>query len=104
MQAEYLVDTLPIGRKSRLVRIYGAKTDHNAVLFKQGQDNILAPHIASGRIEVVHEDWAENWKPEMAKKIANAAITNHGATFDARSWLPTTGRPAGRFRHCSKKA
>ncbi len=83
MQAQYLVDTLPIGRKSRLVRIYGAKTDHNAVLFKQGQDNILAPHIASGRIEVVHEDWAENWKPEMAKKITNAAITNHGATFDA---------------------
>ena len=83
MQAQYLVDTLPIGRKSRLVRIYGAKTDHNAVLFKQGQDNILAPHIASGRIEVVHEDWAENWKPEMAKKIANAAITTHGATFDA---------------------
>ena len=83
MQAQYLVDTLPIGRKSRLVRIYGAKTDHNVVLFKQGQDNILAPHIASGRIEVVHEDWAENWKPEMAKKITNAAITNYDATFDA---------------------
>lgn len=83
MQAQYLVDTLPQDRKSRIVRIYGAKTDHNAFLFKQGQDNILAPHIASGRIEVVHEDWAENWKPEMAKKITNAAITNHGATFAA---------------------
>ena len=83
MQAQYLVDTLPKHRKSRIVRIYGAKTDHNAFLFKQGQDNVLAPHIAGGRIEVVHEDWAENWKPENAKKITNAAITNHGATFDA---------------------
>ncbi len=83
MQARYLVDTLPKNRKSRIVRIYGAKTDHNAFLYKQGQDNVLASYIASGRIEVVHEDWAENWKPEMAKKITNAAITNHGATFDA---------------------
>ncbi|SVE13043.1 uncharacterized protein METZ01_LOCUS465897, partial [marine metagenome] len=30
-----------------------------------------------------HENWAENWKPEMAKKITNAAITNCDATFDA---------------------
>ena len=83
MQAQYLVDSLPRGRKSRIVRIYGAKTDHNAFLFKEGQDNVLGPYIASGQIEVVHEDWAENWKPEMAKKITNAAITNHGASFDA---------------------
>lgn len=83
MQAQYLVDTLPANRKSRIVRIYGAKTDHNSFQFKEGQDNILEPYIARGQIEVIHEDWAENWKPEMAKKITNAAITNHGATFDA---------------------
>lgn len=83
LQAQYLVEALPANRTSRIVRIYGAKTDHNAFLFKQGQDEILAPHIASGRIEVVHEDWAENWKPENAKKITNAAITNHGTGFDA---------------------
>ena len=83
MQGQYLVDALPTDRKSRIVRIYGAKTDHNALLFKAGQDQALKPLIDSGRIEVVHEDWAENWKPENAKKITNAAITNHGATFDA---------------------
>ena len=88
LQAEYLryrfftnrpADAPPI----RLVRIYGAKTDNNARLFKQGQDNILAPLIASGQVEVVHEDWAENWKPENAKKILNAAITKVGRNFDA---------------------
>ena len=31
----------------------------------------------------VHEDWAEDWKPENAKKIANAAITKFGHNFDA---------------------
>ena len=53
------------------------------LLFKQGQDNILNPAIARGDIKILHEDWAENWNPENAKKIANAAITNHGTAFDA---------------------
>jgi len=83
MQAQYLVDKLPKGRKARLMRIFGAKTDNNAFMFKQGQDNVLDPLVAAGEIEIMHEDWAENWKPENAKKITNAAITQHGASFDA---------------------
>ncbi len=83
MQAQYLVDKLPKGRKARIMRIFGAKTDNNAFMFKQGQDNVLGPLVARGEIEIIHEDWAENWKPENAKKITNAAITQHGTNFDA---------------------
>lgn len=88
MQGQYLVDRF-LGeangppRKLRLVRIYGSKTDNNARLFKQGQDNALAPYLARGLIEIVHEDWADDWKPENAKKIVNAAITKAGREFDA---------------------
>ena len=82
MQARYLVDHLPTPGRGRLVRIYGAPSDNNARLFKQGQDNILKPYIDRGEIEVLHEDWAEDWKPENAKRIANAAISK-GAKFDA---------------------
>ena len=32
---------------------------------------------------MVHEDWAQDWKPENAKKIVEAAITLHGTAFDA---------------------
>ena len=78
LQARYLVDHLPAPGKGRIVRIYGAKTDNNATLFKQGQDNVLAPYIERGDIVVVHEDWAEDWKPENAKRIVNAAISAHG--------------------------
>src|SRR5438552_7838424 len=67
----------------RLVRLYGSKTDHNAFLFKEGQDNVLKPFIEKGKIEVVHEDWVQVWKPENAKKIVNAAITKQGTAFDA---------------------
>jgi D-xylose transport system substrate-binding protein len=85
LQAKFLVDAFAKAPgKKRLVRIYGSKTDNNAGLFKQGQDNVLAPLIASGAIEIVHEDWTQDWKPENAKKIANAAITKAGPqSFDA---------------------
>ncbi len=80
-QARYLVDLL--GGQGKIIRIYGAPTDNNAKLFKQGQDNILQPYIESGDITVIHEDWANNWEPQNGKKITNAAITNHGHDFNA---------------------
>ncbi len=81
VQAQYLVDKL--GGKGNIVRIYGAPTDNNAKLFKQGQDNVLKPYIDSGAIKVVHEDWATGWQPQIAKQITNAAITNNGHDFVA---------------------
>ncbi len=83
LQAKYLVEHLPTPGKGRIVRIYGAKTDNNAAQFKRGQDRVLEPLIKSGDIEVLHEDWAEDWKPENAKRIVNAAITANGSRIDA---------------------
>jgi len=83
LQAQFLVDRLPKEGRKKIVRIYGAKTDHNAFLFKQGQDNVLGPLLNRGEWEIVHEDWTQDWKPENAKKIANAAITKAGPNFDA---------------------
>jgi D-xylose transport system substrate-binding protein len=82
LQAQYVVSKLP-GGKGRIVRIYGSPTDNNAKLFKQGQDNILNPLIKKGDIKVVRQDWAEEWKPENAKRIVNAAVTDSGGKFDA---------------------
>ncbi|MEI6714859.1 MAG: substrate-binding domain-containing protein [Verrucomicrobiota bacterium] len=82
LQAQYLVDHVTT-RPLRLIRIYGSKTDNNALLFKQGQDNVLQPLIQKGDIQVVHEDWAQDWRPENAKKITNAAITKVGDKIDA---------------------
>ena len=81
-QARYLVDHLPTPGHGKLVRLHGAKTDHNAHLMKEGQDRVLQPLLASGAIEVVHEDWVDDWKPEHAKRIVNAAIAR-GLSFDA---------------------
>ena len=82
-QAQFLADRIKTGSKLKLVRIYGSKTDNNAVLFKRGQDRVLEPLIAQGKVEVLFEDWAADWKPENAKKIMNAAITRAGQGIDA---------------------
>eukprot|EP01035_Chromulina_nebulosa_P062772 gene62772-85852_t len=44
-QAAYAAARFPKDRKARIVRIYGAPTDNNAKMVKQGQDNILLPLI-----------------------------------------------------------
>lgn len=85
LQAQFLLDKLPhtVAEPLRMVRIHGARTDNNAGLIKQGQDQVLAPLIARGEVKVLFEDWAEDWKPESAKRIVNAAITQHGPVVDA---------------------
>ena len=72
-----------LGGKGRVVRIHGPKTDQTGLLFKKGQDQVLAPLIAAGKIDIVHEDYAAGWRPENAKRIMNAAITTVGPIFDA---------------------
>jgi D-xylose transport system substrate-binding protein len=85
LQAQFLAEKLAEAGsgKKRIIRIYGSKTDNNALLFKQGQDNVLLPLVEKGLVEVVHEDWAQDWRPENAKRIANAAITSAGRNIDA---------------------
>jgi D-xylose transport system substrate-binding protein len=83
MQAQALLAALKGRRPARLVRIQGAKTDHNSFLIMEGQDRILEPLIKKGEVRVLHEDWAQDWKPENAKKIMNAALTRHGHELDA---------------------
>ena len=84
-QGQFIVDAAAKSGKRpfKIVRIYGNKADNNAVLFKQGQDEALAPAIASGAIQVLLEDWADDWNPENAKKITNAALTRYGHDIDA---------------------
>jgi D-xylose transport system substrate-binding protein len=84
LQARYILEALrDAPRPIRLVRIYGSKTDNNASLFKAGQDKGLREAIDKGEVQVLHEDWADDWKPENAKRIMNAAITRHGRNIHA---------------------
>jgi D-xylose transport system substrate-binding protein len=81
-QAEWLVKHLTNG-KGKIIRLHGAPTDDNVKTLTAGQDEVLKPYIDRGDIQVIHQDYAEEWKPENGKKIVNAAITSHGRELDA---------------------
>lgn len=81
LQATYLVDRLKNVEHPKIVRLLGSKTDNNAFLFKEGQDQVLMPLVKAGKIEIIHEDWCDNWEGVNAKRIVNAAITLHGHDF-----------------------
>ncbi len=39
---------------------------------------MLKPYVDRGDVKVVWEDWADDWRPDNAKRIVNAAITKFG--------------------------
>ncbi len=80
LQAQYLVDRVP---KGNYVLIGGAPTDYNAILFRQGQMNILQPYIDRGDIKVVADQWATDWLPINALKHTENALTINQNRVDA---------------------
>ncbi len=69
--------------KGRFVMLGGSPTDNNAILFRKGQMEILKPLIDKGDIEVVADQWVENWSPANATKIMENILTAQQNKIDA---------------------
>ena len=80
MQADYLVKHEP---KGNYVFIGGAPTDNNALMFREGQMNILKPYVDRGDIKVVADQWATDWQAVEALKITENALTKNNNKVDA---------------------
>lgn len=71
LQGEFITSLVPEGN---YIIMSGAPTDNNARLFKEGAMKYLQPLIDSGAITVVAEQAVENWVPENALRIVEAAL------------------------------
>ena len=80
MQASYLVKRMP---KGNYLLIGGAPTDHNALMFREGQMNVLGPYVEKKDIRVVADQWATNWLAEASLKITENALTKNKNQIDA---------------------
>jgi len=81
LQAEALLEKLADMKvaKPRITMINGSPTDNNATLFKQGAHSVF-----DGKVTVVKEDAAANWKPEEAQQLMEQFIAAVGKDgFDA---------------------
>jgi len=67
----------------KLMKMGGSPTDNNAILVRQGQDEVLKPYIDKGTIKVVADQWVDNWDPANALKIMENVLTAQNNKIDA---------------------
>ncbi|WP_041623147.1 substrate-binding domain-containing protein [Spirochaeta thermophila] len=74
---------LKVKDRGRFVLLGGSPTDNNAILFRKGQMEVLQPYIDKGQIEIVADQWVENWDPANALKIMENILTATDNKIDA---------------------
>jgi D-xylose transport system substrate-binding protein len=68
---------------ARVVKLGGSPTDNNAILIRQGQDLILDPLEEAGKIEIVADQWVDNWDPANALDLMENILTSIDNDVDA---------------------
>jgi D-xylose transport system substrate-binding protein len=67
----------------KFVLLGGSPTDNNAHLVRSGQMEVLKPLIDAKKVEIVADQWVENWDPANAKKLMENILTATKSKFDA---------------------
>ncbi len=80
LQGKFITELVPQGK---YIIMSGAPTDNNAKLFKEGAMKYIQPLIDAGKIQVIAEQAVENWVPENALKIVEAALAANNNQVDA---------------------
>jgi len=68
---------------AKVVKLGGSPTDNNAILFRKGQDLVVDQFVKDGKIEIVADQWVDNWKPENALKLMENILTAQKNQVDA---------------------
>ncbi len=74
---------LKVRDSGNFVLLGGSPTDNNAILFRQGQMEVLQPLIDSGQINIVADQWVEDWDPANALKLMENILTAQNNRVDA---------------------
>jgi D-xylose transport system substrate-binding protein len=68
---------------ARIVKLGGSPTDNNAILFRQGQDLIVDPLVDAGKVEIVADQWVDNWDAANALDLMENILTSIDNDVDA---------------------
>lgn len=80
LQAQAIIEQKPEGN---YFLMGGSPVDNNAKLFRKGQMKVLQPHIDSGKVKVVGDQWVDSWLAEKALQIMENALTANKNNIDA---------------------
>lgn len=73
-QGNYAVSVAP---KGKYALIEGAPDDVNARVIHEGHMEVLQPYIDKGDIEIVYEQWCENWSADDALRYIEDCMTSN---------------------------
>ncbi len=71
MQAQYALGRAPSGS---YLLIGGSPKDNNAQQVRDGQMEALKEATSSGKVKIVDQAWADNWRADEAEKATTAAL------------------------------
>lgn len=74
---------LKVVNKGKFVLLGGGPTDNKAILFRNGQMEVLQPYIDRGDITIVADQWVDNWDQANALKIMENILTAQKNQVDA---------------------
>ncbi|MBP3953234.1 sugar ABC transporter substrate-binding protein [Bacillus suaedae] len=80
LQAQEIVNRVDQGT---FAYVGGSETDNNAILFREGAMNVLKPFIDSGAINLVYDNYTENWEPERARDQLASFLASNSVQLDA---------------------
>jgi D-xylose transport system substrate-binding protein len=80
-RAAELIEAMPEGTV-RIARVKGNQGEYGTTQYELGQNEYLDPLIASGRVEIVCEDFTPNWDPVQAQAFAENCLTRTGGNVD----------------------
>ncbi len=80
-RAAELIEAMPEGTV-RIARVKGNQGEYGTIQYEVGQNEHLQPLMDSGRVEVVCEDFTQNWDPVKAQAFAENCLTRMGGDVD----------------------
>lgn len=80
IQATEIIKKVPSGN---FAYIGGAESDNNAILFREGAMKVLQPLIDNGTVKLVHDQYTDDWNPDIAKENMKTALSKNGNAINA---------------------
>lgn len=97
-EAHIVFDSLSVGRTQgeraaklisamqktpvKVARVKGNQGEYGTGQYEAGQNEFLKPLIDSGKVEVVCEQYTQNWDPVVAQSFAEDCLTRNGGNVD----------------------
>lgn len=66
----------------KVARVKGNQGEYGTGQYEKGQDEFLMPLVEAGKVEIVCDQYTQNWDPTLAQAFAEDCLTRNGGDVD----------------------